>query len=69
MCSNWYHGKCVAISPSMARNMSGYTCADCKAKTKATETAEPAKAEEEEIPAEPEGDLFCICRTPYNQYR
>ena len=68
VCSNWFHGKCVAISPSMARNMSGYTCDECKAKTSSTATSEATPPSKEEPPAEPEGDLFCICRTPYNQY-
>lgn len=68
VCSNWFHGKCVAISPSMARNMSGYTCDDCKAKTSSASTSTATAPRKEETAAEPEGDLFCICRTPYNQY-
>ncbi|XP_063682910.1 nucleosome-remodeling factor subunit NURF301-like [Bolinopsis microptera] len=75
VCSNWFHGKCVAISPSMARNMSGYTCAECKVKTTSTTTSSTSATtsaatlpSKQEPAAEPEGDLFCICRTPYNQY-
>ena len=58
----------MAISPSMARNMSGYTCDECKAKTSSASTSAATAPSKEETAAEPEGDLFCICRTPYNQY-
>lgn len=83
LCSNWFHGKCVGISPSMARNMPGYTCTECKAGpsddgpsgsgVQATEEVAEAPISKPSgpVPREseaPEGDLFCICRTPYNQY-
>ena len=30
MCSNWFHGSCIGISESAAKNMSEYVCDECK---------------------------------------
>jgi nucleosome-remodeling factor subunit BPTF len=30
ICSNWFHGSCVNITPKMSKKMSEYVCEECK---------------------------------------
>jgi len=30
ICSNWFHGSCVGITPKMSKKMSDYVCEECK---------------------------------------
>jgi len=30
ICSNWFHGSCVGITPKMSKKMSEYVCEECK---------------------------------------
>ncbi|KAK6030313.1 PHD-finger [Ostertagia ostertagi] len=51
MCFRWFHGDCVGVSEENAKEMDGWTCRDCIQETKR---------------ARQEQELYCTCRTPYN---
>ncbi|PIO69670.1 PHD-finger [Teladorsagia circumcincta] len=51
MCFRWFHGDCVGVTEENAKEMDGWTCRDCIQETKR---------------ARQEQELYCTCRTPYN---
>jgi len=51
MCANWFHGRCVQVTPESAQSMDEWTCAEC--------TQARRGVEEEE--------LYCLCRQPYDE--
>jgi len=38
ICSNWFHGECVDITPKMSKKMSEYVCDECTTAKQGTET-------------------------------
>ena len=53
LCSNWFHGTCVNISPEQSSAIDKYECRDCIASEEAWDRAGDDK-------------LYCICQTPYD---
>lgn len=51
LCSNWFHGACVGITEKEAKKLEDFVCNDCK-------RGQDAGSNEE---------LYCICRTPYDE--
>ncbi|VDO76970.1 unnamed protein product [Heligmosomoides polygyrus] len=51
MCYRWFHGDCVGVTEESAKGMDGWTCRDCQEETR--------KAQQEQ-------ELYCTCRTPYD---
>lgn len=51
LCSNWFHGVCVGITEKEAKKLEDFVCNDCK-------RGQEAASNEE---------LYCICRTPYDE--
>lgn len=58
-CGNWFHGSCVGVSMEAAKTMTSYLCAACSKKRSITSAAWQA----------PSGELYCVCRTPYDAQR
>nr|XP_033945867.1 nucleosome-remodeling factor subunit BPTF-like isoform X1 [Pseudochaenichthys georgianus] len=52
LCSNWFHGACVGITEKEAKKLEDFVCDACKRGQEGESTEE---------------ELFCICRTPYDE--
>ena len=63
-CSNWFHGECVGVDPVTARTLPGWTCSACKG-------ADVEMEQSKEFMTSPspntKSELFCVCRTEYDE--
>jgi len=75
LCSNWFHGVCVGITEKEAKKLEDFVCNDCKRGQEASgqeasgqeasgQEASGQEASGQEASSE---ELYCICRTPYDE--
>ncbi|XP_047143323.1 nucleosome-remodeling factor subunit BPTF isoform X2 [Hydra vulgaris] len=51
LCNGWFHGSCIGITEEEAESIDEYICEECN---------------KEKVVVE-EGELYCICRQPYDE--
>ncbi|KAK2958428.1 hypothetical protein BLNAU_6698 [Blattamonas nauphoetae] len=57
ICNDWYHGKCVGITPEKAETMDSYYCEKCVGKNPSGNKRQPPAAAAAEAPAKSAKDV------------